>query len=160
MGEIKKLEEKIKFCKAKDGEENYFSNVCIGHTRWATHGKVCDENSHPHFSKDGEFAIVHNGIIENFKEIKEELKLYTYSQTDTEVFVNLIARQKGSVLQKMIAAAKKVVGSFAIAVLHKKSNKIYLARRGSPLMFACENEHAMVASDMSVLAEHFENVMF
>lgn len=148
VGQIKNLEQKI--------DNSLTCGMVIGHTRWATHGKVTIENTHPHFSQSGEFAMVHNGIIENYEQIKKELKFSAYSQTDTEVFVNLIEVQNGNVLQKIIKASQRVTGSFAIALLHRNSNKIYLTKRSSPLMVACDRMGCVAASDASVLCERFK----
>lgn len=147
VGQLKMLESKL---------EGIEANVVIGHTRWATHGKVCEENCHPHFSFDENFAIVHNGIIENYKNIKRSLNVDEVSETDTEVFVNLIATQSGDVLHKIIEASKLVEGSFAFALLSKNSEKIYLGKRGSPLYVAINGKSAMSASDMSVFVDGFE----
>ncbi len=148
VGQIKNLEKRI--------QNSLCAEVVIAHTRWATHGGVSEQNAHPHLSADGEFALVHNGIIENFEELKEKLNVSFKSQTDTEVLVNLIASQKGSALDRLIEATQMVNGSFAIAMLHKNSQKIYLARRHSPLMVAVENGEAMAGSDISVFAGKFE----
>ncbi len=148
VGQIKNLEQKLtKLLNEK---------VVIGHTRWATHGEVSEENAHPHISANGEFALVHNGIVENFEELKKEMSVDFYSQTDSEVFVNLIASQSGTVLQKLMKACEKVSGSFAVALLHKGDNKIYLARRHSPIMVAVDENGAMAGSDISVFAGRFE----
>ncbi len=149
VGTINRLEEKV--C----GNDN--SNVVIGHTRWATHGKVCKENSHPHLSFDGSVAIVHNGIIENFEELKKQLDgVEFHSQTDTEVFSNLIAKESGSSLEKLLSASKKVQGSFAIAVLFENEKKIYCAKRKSPLYVAIRQGQIMAASDISAFEDKFD----
>ena len=148
VGQIKQLEEKTKAI---------LSNVVIGHTRWATHGEVNEANAHPHFSSDGKFAVVHNGIIENYKQLKQNLKVKLKSETDTEVYVNLIASQKGSALQKIISASKKVIGSFAFALLSQGENKIYLGKRNSPLYVAQNQSETWAASDLSVFVDKFED---
>ena len=150
IGEIKNLEKEI--------DKSLYSNNVIGHTRWATHGKVSFENAHPHLSQDKRYALVHNGIVENFETLREKLlsDIDFLSQTDTEVLVNLIAKQQGSTLQKLISACSLVEGSFALCLQHEKEQKIYLAKRKSPLMVA-KNEHGcMASSDMSVFAGRFE----
>ena len=101
-------------------------------------------------------AIVHNGIIENYKLIKKNLNCKYRSETDTEVFVNLIANQSGQLLQKILAATKQVVGSFAFALLEKSSNKIFVGKRYSPLYVAQDKNGCMAASDISVLAGRYE----
>jgi glucosamine--fructose-6-phosphate aminotransferase (isomerizing) len=144
VGQIKFLQEKL---------QNFGQfNLVIGHTRWATHGRVCEENSHPHISADGSVALVHNGIIENFEQIKTTLAgVKYYSQTDSEVFVNLIAKQSGTPLQKLIAAAKVAQGSFAIAAIFVGEKKIFCAKRKSPLYVGFGYGQTVAASDVSAL---------
>ncbi len=148
VGQIKNLEKKL------DSFLN--ANVVIGHTRWATHGEVSENNAHPHVSANEEFALVHNGIVENFEELKKGLDVEYLSQTDTEVFVNLISVQNGTTLEKLMKACEKVSGSFAIAVLHRGEKKIYLAKRHSPLMVAVDENGAMAGSDISIFAGRFD----
>lgn len=150
VGQIVNLEKKI--------GKNLNSKIVIGHTRWATHGKVSEENAHPHLSSNGEFALVHNGIIENYEVLKKIFlsDVCLNSQTDTEVFVNLISKQKGAVINKLIEACRLVKGSFAVAMLEKNSNKIFLAKRKSPLMVAQNENGCMAASDLSVFVGKFE----
>lgn len=147
VGAIKNLEKKL-------GDEK--GEIVIGHTRWATHGAVNEANAHPHISSSGKFAIVHNGIIENFEELKKQLNCNLYSQTDTEVFVNLIEKQEGTTFERLRKACSLVRGSFAIALLRAGSEKIFLARRGSPLMVANDERSAMAGSDISVFKGRFE----
>lgn len=147
VGQIKNLEAKV---------GNVQSKIVIGHTRWATHGQVCEVNAHPHFSEDGQFAIVHNGIIENYKQLGEVMGANLKSDTDTEIFVNLIASEKGSTLQKILSASQKVEGSFAFALLEENSDKIYVGKRNSPLYVAQNKNCVMAASDLSVFVGDFE----
>ena len=134
-GKVADLEDKI------SNQINPIGNLGIGHTRWATHGIPNDVNSHPHFSNSGDLVIIHNGIIENYGALKEELikRGYTFSSdTDTEVLVNLIEDiQKNSDLKlgkAVQVALNQVVGAYAIAVFDKKKpNEIVVARLGSPL---------------------------
>lgn len=148
VGQIKNLKNKTR---------NLSSNIVIGHTRWATHGVVNENNAHPHISSDRKICIVHNGIIENFKQLKEKLasEASFYSQTDTEVFANLIAKQVGSGIEKLISACQIVDGSFAIAMLIEGDDSLYLAKRNSPLYVAFENGEALASSDISVFANKF-----
>jgi len=151
VGQIKNLEKKI--------PNELKENIVIGHTRWATHGKVCEENAHPHLSENKKIAVVHNGIIENYESLKTEFlsdKKF-YSQTDTEIFANLIELQKGKNLAKLIQATKLVKGSFAVAMLAENDEKIYLAKKASPLYVAINNDDAMASSDISVFANKFDN---
>lgn len=151
VGEIKNLEEKV--------PEDIFSNIVIGHTRWATHGKVCYENSHPHLSADKRFAIVHNGIIENYEELRKKYlqDINLVSETDTEIFVNLISMQdEDDVFSKLRNVCKIIKGSFAVALLSKNDDKIFLAKRNSPLIVAQNSEGCMAGSDISVFEKMFE----
>ena len=116
-------------------------NVGIGHTRWATHGEPSDLNSHPHCSEDGLIAIVHNGIIENYIDLKEYLikKGYRFvSDTDTEVVAHLIRDlYDGDILQAVSEATKRLEGSYALAVMCKdEPEKLIAVRKDSPLFFA------------------------
>lgn len=148
VGQIKNLEKKL--------DKNLKSSIAIGHTRWATHGVVSEENAHPHISHDGKFCLVHNGIIENFQQLKKEINVPYYSQTDSEVLVNLIAAQDGDSLQKLMSACKKIKGSYAVAMLSNVENKIYLARHNSPLMVVESDGGCMAASDISVFAGKYD----
>ena len=133
--------------KVSDMEEAYTSsskagNIGIGHTRWATHGVPCDRNAHPHLSNSGNLAIIHNGIIENYAVLKEELtqKGYTFeSDTDTEVLINFIefiqAEDNLSLEDAVRVALNEVVGAYAIVILDKNDpDKLIAARKGSPLV--------------------------
>ncbi len=149
VGQIKNLQAKI--------SSNLQSDVVIGHTRWATHGKVSVENAHPHVSYSKSFALVHNGIVENYEKLKKQFQIDNlYSQTDTEVLVNLIEKQEGKILDKLISACNMVEGSFAVCLIERKSEKIYLAKRNSPLMVAVNENGCMAGSDISIFAKKFE----
>lgn len=149
VGQICNLEKKI--------DEKVCAKVLIGHTRWATHGRVCEENSHPHLSFKKTLAMVHNGIIENFETLKSEMKDVEFrSQTDTEVFANLIERQSGKNVEKLISASKIAKGSFAVAVIFKDEEKIYCAKRKSPLYVAYRKGQVMTASDISAFENKFD----
>jgi len=143
-------------------------NLGIGHTRWATHGVPNDVNSHPHFSNSGDLVIIHNGIIENYAALKEELikRGYTFSSdTDTEVLVNLIEDiQKNSNLKlgkAVQVALNQVVGAYAIAVFDiKKPNEIVVARLGSPLAIGVGEDEFFIASDASPFIEYTNNAVY
>jgi len=150
-------------------EENTFKgSMGIGHTRWATHGVPNDVNSHPHFSNSGELVIIHNGIIENYEPLKQELikRGYTFkSDTDTEVLVNLIEdiqKNKGLKLGKAVQVAlNQVVGAYAICVMDiKKPNEIVAARLGSPLAIGIGEGEYFVASDASPFIEYTNNAIY
>lgn len=147
---------------------NIMGNIGIGHTRWATHGVPNDVNAHPHVSNSGRFALVHNGIIENYASLKEQLKKqgYTFSSdTDTEVLVNLIEEvfiQEGVALEDAVRIAlNEVVGAYAIVVLdNQDTDTLIAARKGSPLVVGVGNEEFFVASDASPIIEFTKNVIY
>nr|WP_319571315.1 glutamine--fructose-6-phosphate transaminase (isomerizing) [uncultured Draconibacterium sp.] len=149
--------------KADDG------TVGIGHTRWATHGEPSDKNAHPHVSMDGHFSIVHNGIIENYAQLKRDLETHGYtfeSDTDTEVLANLIEYfylqdDEMSSEAAVQLALSKVVGAYGIAVLCKKeTGKIVVARKGSPLVVGLGSGEYFIASDASPIAEYTNQVIY
>ena len=143
-GEIKNLETKIKITPG--------AKLGIGHTRWATHGKPDEVNAHPHVSSDGKWVLVHNGIIENYAELKAELiksGASFYSQTDSETVANLLQFYDCSDnLQTLIDAVSAVKGSYALAVMKKDDDKIYFAKNRSPLFIAVNGNETVIASDV------------
>jgi len=168
----------IKVCKTKGkvldleakAQEGFTinGNIGIGHTRWATHGVPNDVNSHPHLSNSGDLVIIHNGIIENYAPLKEELikRGYTFkSDTDTEVLVNLIEevqKKENIKLGKAVQIAlNQVVGAYAIAVFDKKNpNEIVAARLGSPLAIGVGEGEYFIASDASPFIEYTSNAVY
>ncbi|HIT62364.1 MAG TPA: glutamine--fructose-6-phosphate transaminase (isomerizing) [Candidatus Caccovivens faecavium] len=131
------------------------ANIVIGHTRWATHGGVNERNAHPHISSSKKLAMVHNGIIENYKELKEQLDVNFCSETDSEVFLNLIDSEEGSLVEKVIKASKKVQGTFAVIVL-AENGEVVLGKRESPLYLSNMNGEIFIASDVLALkGEYF-----
>ncbi|MGM0636235.1 MAG: glutamine--fructose-6-phosphate transaminase (isomerizing) [Bacteroidota bacterium] len=142
--------------------------VGIGHTRWATHGEPNDVNSHPHYSNSEDLVIIHNGIIENYESLKQELENrgYTFtSDTDTEVLVNLIEDvqvKEGVKLGKAVQIAlNQTVGAYAIAVFDKKKpNEIVVARLGSPLAIGVGEDEFFIASDASPFIEYTKNAIY
>ena len=155
----------------KDRSENNMplnGKVGIGHTRWATHGIPNDANSHPHYSNSGNLIIIHNGIIENYESIKQELtsRGYTFqSDTDTEVLVNLIeeVKKKENVLlgKAVQIALNQVVGAYAIAVFDvQKPDEIVVAKLGSPLAIGIGEDEFFIASDASPFIEFTNNAVY
>lgn len=140
----------------------------IGHTRWATHGVPNDINSHPHYSNSGDLVIIHNGIIENYEAVKQELLSRGYSftsDTDTEVLVNLIEEVKTTEDVKLGKAVQlalnQVVGAYAIAVFDKnKPNEIVVAKLGSPLAIGIGEDEFFIASDASPFIEFTKNAVY
>ena len=140
----------------------------IGHTRWATHGFPNDENAHPHVSHKGDFALVHNGIIENYQALRERLQRrgFTFkSQTDTEALVHLIddVRQStGLPLDRAVRQAlTQVVGTYGIAIVSAEDDKTLIAaRKGSPLILGVQDDAYFIGSDASALVEHTRRVVY
>ena len=143
-------------------------SIGMGHTRWATHGVPNDVNSHPHLSNSGDLAIIHNGIIENYAPLKEELIKRGYvfhSDTDSEVLVNLIEeiqiKEKLKLGKAVQVALNQVVGAYAIAVFDKKNpNEIVAARLGSPLAIGVGEGEYFIASDASPFIEYTSNAIY
>ncbi|HQW22250.1 MAG TPA: glutamine--fructose-6-phosphate transaminase (isomerizing) [Bacteroidia bacterium] len=154
------------FVKGKD----ITGKIGMGHTRWATHGEPNDRNAHPHNSQSGKFAIIHNGIIENYSSIKAELikRGHTFnSDTDTEVLVHLIEdiHENGNVSldEAVRLALGEVIGAYAIVVLSKENpNELICARKGSPIVLGVgkANDEFFVASDATPIIEYTNNVIY
>ncbi|MBR0144807.1 MAG: glutamine--fructose-6-phosphate transaminase (isomerizing) [Clostridia bacterium] len=137
----------------------------IGHTRWATHGAPTEENAHPHLSNDGRFAVVHNGIIENYLTLREELLRDGYqfqSETDTEVIVHLLELYyKGNVRDALLKTANRLRGSYALGVIcSDEPGKIYAVREASPLILGVGIGENYFASDVTALVSHTRNVIY
>ncbi len=135
----------------------------IGHTRWATHGKPSDINAHPHWDCKKEIFVVHNGIIENYRELKRELKNHKFiSETDTEALAHLIEENyKGNLEEAVRLALRKVVGAYAIAAVHKNEpGKIVFARQSSPLLIGLGDGENFVASDAPAILGHTKQVIY
>ena len=162
-------------CKGKiDALEHFLADkdtagtVGIAHTRWATHGEPNDTNAHPHFSADGRIAMIHNGIIENYRVLKDALTAagVTFrSETDSEVLVNLIEYVRdteGCTLEEAVRLAlKKVVGAYAIAVVEKGNNdKIIAARQSSPMAIGVGKGEYFISSDASSIVEYTHDIVY
>ena len=140
----------------------------IGHTRWATHGEPNDDNAHPHTSQHGKFTLVHNGIIENYTELKHKLEKRGYnfvSATDTEVLANLIEYiyMKGEITPEMAVrlALSKVVGAYGLAIIaHDMPDCLIAARKGSSLVIGVGDSEYFIASDSTPIVEHTNRVIF
>ena len=153
--------------KTNDGKA--MQGTCgIGHTRWATHGEPSETNAHPHHSDDGNVVAVHNGIIENYQELRDKLtkKGYEfYSQTDTEVAVKLIdyyyKKYEGTPVDAINHAMIRIRGSYALAVMFKEyPEEIYVARKDSPMILATANGESYVASDVPAILSYARNVYY
>ncbi|MEP6685430.1 MAG: glutamine--fructose-6-phosphate transaminase (isomerizing), partial [Verrucomicrobiota bacterium] len=146
----------------------------ISHTRWATHGKVTDQNAHPHFDASGKLAVVHNGVIENYQAIKEKLLREGdhkfISETDTEVLAHLIGSlyqqldgedSKNRLVAAVRTALKQVIGTYGIALVHRDiPNFLVGARRGSPLVLGVGKEENFLASDVSAIVAYTRDAVY
>lgn len=160
-GKVSNLEA---FCKDK----NLKASAGIAHTRWATHGEPSDSNAHPHYSEDGNLALVHNGTIENYKVLKEALVEHGcefHSETDTEVLVQLIeyikVTNQCSLIEAVREALNRVQGAYAIAVLEKDNpHQIIAARKSSPLVIGIGQDEFFLASDATPIVEYTKEVVY
>jgi len=158
VGRIGDVNKKLNFLSTQ-------GNMGIGHTRWSTHGKVTKENAHPHFSNNKKIAVVHNGIIENYQELKRFLTskgFKFYSETDTEVIPNMIEyfMRDSNFEDSVKLTLKKLEGSYAIAVLNEDEKKLIGARKDSPLVVGVGNNEYFIASDIPAFLEYTKNVIY
>ena len=161
-GRLKKLIEKT------NGGDSVPGTCGIGHTRWATHGEPSENNAHPHMSDDGNVVAVHNGIIENYQELKDKLirNGYTfYSETDTEVAVKLVdyyyKKYEGTPVDALTHAMVRIRGSYALAIMFKEyPEEIYVARKDSPMILGVENGESFIASDVPAILKYTRNVYY
>ena len=156
-GKVKVLEQAL--------TKSFKGKVGIGHTRWATHGEPSDTNAHPHTDAGQQIALVHNGIIENATQLRQEMQsngIEFVSDTDTEVLANLIATSPADSLQESVRIAlNKVTGAYGIAVLSAQyPNEIVVARNGSPVVLGLGNKEMYIASDASALVRHTQQVIY
>ncbi len=152
-------------CELTEDGKNCPGTTGIGHTRWATHGAPTDTNAHPHLSNDGRFAIVHNGIIENYIALREELTEKGYhfeSETDTEVIVHLIEMYyKGDLRRAVIKTSARLSGSYALGVIcTEKPDTICVAREASPLILGVGAGENFFASDVTALVANTRNAIY
>ena len=150
--------------KTKDGELTK-GTMGIGHTRWATHGAPTDTNAHPHISNDEKFAVVHNGIIENYMALREELISNGYkfnSETDTEVIVHLLDMYyKGDLKKAVLKTVSRLVGSYALGIVCTDAPEtVYVARESSPLIIGVGTSENYFASDVTALVAHTRNAIY
>jgi glucosamine--fructose-6-phosphate aminotransferase (isomerizing) len=143
------------------------SNIMIGHTRWATHGQKNDTNSHPHLSYDNKFAIVHNGIIENYFELKlflEKKNIFSKSETDTEIIVNLLSyfyNNEEDINKAIKTTLSLIEGTYALIILSKDNpDKLYCIRKGSPLLIGKNNDYIIIASEKSAFQKLIDNYFY
>lgn len=158
-GRLKVLSDMIDAGKAVAG------NMGIGHTRWATHGEPSDVNSHPHISSSGRFAVVHNGIIENYLSLKKKLiskGIEFVSDTDTEVIAHLIEYYyKGDILETVIKVIERVEGSYALGILSADNPDEFIAvRKASPLIVGLGDGENFIASDVTAILKHTRKINY
>jgi len=160
-GKVSVLEE---FASSKDRS----GHVAMGHTRWATHGVPSDRNSHPHTSNNGKLSIIHNGIIENYATLKEELLRRGHefkSDTDTEVLIHLIEEiqkiEQIDLLEAVRLALNEVIGAYAIVIMDKENpDRLIAARKGSPMVIGVGKGEYFIASDATPIIEYTKNVIY
>ena len=161
VGKLEELKKKV--AASKDCQLPY--SMGIGHTRWATHGKASEKNAHPHLSMHKEVVLVHNGIIENFAELKnflQEQGYSFYSDTDTEVAVNLIEyyyRKDKDILKTLFSVQKELKGSYAFAIMFQEDEKtLYAMRKDSPLIVGKGENAFYLASDVSAFLDYTKEI--
>lgn len=160
-GKVSELEQYLK-------GKNLDSHIGIGHTRWATHGEPNDVNAHPHYSSTGKLAIIHNGIIENYSALKQELinKGHKFlSETDTEVFIHFIEdikeHEKCSLDEAVRLALTRVIGAYAIVIMSLEDPDLLVAaRKGSPLVVGVGKDEFFLASDATPIVEYTNEVVY
>ena len=167
--EVLKAKGRLKILKEKTNDGKSVKGTCgIGHTRWATHGEPSEDNAHPHVSDDGNVVAVHNGIIENYQELKDKLvrKGYTfYSETDTEVAVKLVdyyyKKYEGTPVDAINHAIIRIRGSYALVMMFKEyPEEIYVARKDSPMILGVADGESYIASDVPAILKYTRNVYY
>ena len=167
--EVIKAKGRLKVLSEKTNDGESVPGTCgIGHTRWATHGEPSENNAHPHVSDDGNVVAVHNGIIENYQELKDKLlrKGYAfYSETDTEVAVKLVdyyyKKYEGTPVDAINHAMVRIRGSYALAIMFKDyPEEIYVARKDSPMILGVSDGESYVASDVPAIRKYTRNVYY
>ena len=170
--EVRKAVGRIANLAAEIEKSPVAGNTGISHTRWATHGSVTRENAHPHSDKSGKLYLVHNGVIENYQSLREQLMERGHefhSQTDTEVLAHLVgeafdqggARDKGALVEAVRKGLRQVIGTYGISVVHADVPGIVVgARRGSPLVLGIGDKEHFLASDVSAIVAHTRDVVY
>lgn len=159
---------KVSFLEGFTEDKDRSGHIAMGHTRWATHGAPSDRNSHPHSSNDRRLHIIHNGIIENYATLKEELINRGHqfeSDTDTEVLVHLIQEiqeiEQIDLLEAVRLALNSVIGAYAIVVMDRENpDQLIAARKGSPLVIGVGDNEYFIASDATPIVEYVKNVIY
>lgn len=162
---IRRVKGKINSLEKSLEEKPLEGSYGVGHTRWATHGRPCEENAHPHRDCTGTLVVVHNGIIENYLSLKKKLKAEGHkfrTETDTEVIAHLVEKYLNTSLEKAVQKAiRKLEGAYAIAVLSTKdSGKIVAAKVGPPAVIGLGEKEFFICSDINPLLSHTQKVVF
>ncbi len=167
--EVVKAKGRLRVLAEKTNDGKSVKGTCgIGHTRWATHGEPSENNAHPHVSNDGSVVGVHNGIIENYQDVKEKLLRHDYkfySQTDTEIFINLIEfythKYNLGPIHAITHAMMRVRGTYAVAIMFKNEpGKIYCARKDAPMIIGIGKDECYLASDVPAILKSTRNVYY
>jgi len=160
------VEKKVGSISDADQKSELDCNYAIGHTRWATHGKVTEENAHPHLSYNGNICVVHNGIIENYRELKKELQEKNYefkSDTDTEVIPHLIEEhyRKTNDFQTSVKKASECFrGNYAFIAMCNDFEGLIGVKNGAPLLIGYEKEESFITSDVVAFIERTKKVTY
>ncbi|MBW2989117.1 glutamine--fructose-6-phosphate transaminase (isomerizing) [Candidatus Woesearchaeota archaeon] len=157
IGKIDEVDKKVNFSGLK-------GSIGLAHSRWSTHGKTTKENAHPHTDCSKKIAVVHNGIIENYSELRDELKKKGHSfssDTDTEVIAHLIEENYGGNLKEaVLASLRKLEGSYALGIMHSGHDELIAARNESPLVIGVGKEENLISSDIPALLNHTKKVIY
>ncbi len=161
----RRVEGKISALESSLRREELTGSFGVGHTRWATHGRPSEENAHPHQDCTGDFVVVHNGIIENYLSIKEELRAEGHefvTETDTEVIAHLVEKYyRDSLEEAVLRAAQHLEGAFAVAAISSRDvGKIVLAKMGPPAVVGLGEDEYFVSSDINPLLSYTQNIVF
>ena len=160
-----RMQGKVNSLTAQLAERPFESTIGMGHTRWATHGKPSEANAHPHANGDETIMVVHNGIIENYQTLREQLSTRGYhfsSETDTEVVAHLIEDEyDGDLTQAVKRALRKVTGTYGLVVMHAQHpSELVAARRGSPMVLGVGEDEMLLASDVSAFLRLTDRVVY
>src|SRR5947207_10079914 len=160
-----RMQGKVSSLASRLAERPFESTIGMGHTRWATHGKPSETNAHPHANGDESVMVVHNGIVENYQKLREQLHARGYrfsSETDTEVVAHLIEDEyTGDLAQAVKRALRKVTGTYGLVVMHANHpRELVAARRGSPMVLGVGENEMLLASDVAAFLRLTDRVVY